>query len=74
MLQRSHKTFVLLVNGNPTTVSIDRLKAHRTCEDEQCILANSSELDEQSRLDMVPEQRTRREVRRPPKFDDFIML
>ena len=40
ILSRSEKTFVLSINGKPTSVSIDRLKAHRTCDNEDCRTAN----------------------------------
>ena len=73
ILYKSHKTFTVLVNGAPTSVSIDRLKAHLTCEEEQCVRATSFDLDEQEDPQVASDQRSRRETRRPRKFEDFMM-
>ena len=72
VLKRSHKTFVLLINAVPTSVSIDRLKAHRACQEQQCVQANSTALEESEDLNIVPETRSRREMKRPTRFDDFV--
>ena len=72
VLQRSPKTFVLMVDGNPTSVSIDRLKAHRTCDDDQCVRVNATA--QQHPVDREVEEestRPRRALRRPSKFVDF---
>jgi cold shock CspA family protein len=70
ILRRSSKTFVLMVDGNPTSVSIDRLKAHRRCDDDECVRANTPT---EHNHDLTNEQRPRRELRRPGRFNDFVL-
>ena len=57
VLHRSDKTFRLLVKGMPKAVSIDRLKAYRTCRDTSCLEATSQ-----------PRTRLGRLIRRPARF------
>ena len=57
VLHRSDKTFRLLVKGMPKSVSIDRLKAYRTCKEQSCLEAT-----------LKPRTRLGRLIRRPARF------
>ena len=54
ILSRSEKTYVLAINANPVSVSIDRLKAHKTCNNQDCMIATSSGEDHESSFGADP--------------------
>ena len=85
ILGRSEKTYVLSIDGKPTSVSIDRLKTHKTCNEEDCIRANlSDENDELDDLNLqisqttsedqpnFPSTRSRR-TRLPLHLQDYVL-
>ena len=45
VLKNNEKTFILYINGKPKSVSIDKVKAHKTCGDVMCRQTRSADVD-----------------------------